>query len=159
MYGMSRADQLEMIVWMLVIATVAFLILCVAMAARTPALADSERMPFSQADLGTPGAFREPADPSYVDTLIRVRGSAPIIYGPAPLVSDIADDEPAIERSHVYNPDSVYHVTLADLIEGARYVVPISPARPPRHGSGVVDTATRESATAGRHRAPELIAA
>jgi hypothetical protein len=82
-------------------------------------------------ELGPVGNFREPADPSYVDDLIRVVGRARVLHRPDP-----------VQAEQVGNP---YRVTLADLIEGSRYVVPALPYAPP-------------ALAAGRHRR-ELIAA
>lgn len=105
-------------------------------------------------ELGTPAAFREPAEPSYVDTLMRVQGRAFVLHRPDPV---LAAEPEEIERRP--NPDSVYHTTLAELVaQTRRYVAPTpSPASAPTHSSRTVDTAS--GTTVGRHRAPALVAA
>lgn len=129
------------------------------------------REAWSSTELGQPSeySYREPADPALVDALAdRVHGVARVFHNPSPQTTD--DDtatapEPLDDIPHLELPAvPTYRVTLADLIEGARYVVPIptrhvstEPARPaaPAHYSGTIDdTAGRHSDRVGRHRAP-----
>lgn len=85
----------------------------------------------------------------------------PIVPEVFPSLIRLTIPAPATTAATAWRGAEHYRVTLADLIEGSRYVVPIV-TRPvstePRHYSGVVDTAAPE--TIGRHRAlPALVAA
>lgn len=113
-------------------------------------------------ELGTPATFREPADPSYVDQLVRVQGRARVFHRPDPVLADTWIDE-LPERSREVAPVKVerpYSIPLAELVASARRYHPATPARhAPAHASGVVDTAGRHAETVGRHRAPVLVGA
>ena len=118
-----------------------------------PASAAARVTPWVTGELGTPGAYREPADPAHVDSLIRAYASAPVIYRPDPLPIEPAEMQ-AAEVHCVYEGElcdlpttradySNYQMTLADLLRSARaqqLVINTHPA-------------------GGQHRAPELIAA
>jgi len=107
-------------------------------------------------------AYREPADPSYVDELIRVRGSFPVVHAPDPLPEDevLRYVVPALVHSPTPQPvDNPYRTTLAELVASVRAVPANAPTSPARHYSPTVDTAARHSETVGRHRAPVLVAA
>ena len=129
--------------------------------------------PWSSTELGEPSeySYREPADEQLADELAdRVRGVARVFHNPSPQPVDIAEPviEPLVDIPHPELPATPrYRVTLAELVEGARYVVPIptrhvstEPARPAvaSHYSGTIDTAARHSDRVGRHRALPAVA-
>lgn len=145
MQGWSHADVVTSVAVAFVILVVTMLLLVIGAilwpetkrgAAAVSAWASSLRDDGTTAhELGSYN-YREPADPSYVDELIRARGRARVLHRPDPVALPMA--APVV----VENP---YRVTLADLIEGSRYVVP---ALPPATSAPAV----------GRHRR-ELVAA
>lgn len=147
---MTSAATVGWFAIVLLIGLPAIILLSLWTASRWPGY-DSQLV-YESGSLGAPGAFREPADPSYVDELIRVRGRASVVHRPDPF--ELAGvDLPVIEHP--------YKMTLTELVEGARYVIPTTQAagHVPHHASGVVDTSRRASAEIGRHRAPILVAA
>lgn len=132
--GMSNAQAVQMIAIMFVIAVVSILVLVIASALFPERLAPSwaRVAAWAPGELGDPATFREPADESYVDELIRVRGRFPVVHRPDPL--ELAG-------------------SVADLIEGSRYVVPALPTHKP-------SAPAAHAEVVGRHRAPlELVAA
>ena len=144
--GMTSAETLGWSAIMLLIGIPAIVLLGMWAAFHLPFAAESERTPLGQEALGAPGHFREPADPSYVDELIRARGVARVLHRPDPapaLIDALPERSREVAPALIKNP---YRVTLADLIEGSRYVVPV-PATP-----------ALAALPAGRHRR-ELVAA
>lgn len=109
-------------------------------------------------ELGTPAAFREPAEPSYVDTLMRVQGRAFVLHRPDPVLADEPDPLADIPHPPVSSARP-FSMPLAELVASARrYVTPEPrPASAPAHAAPTVDTAS--GTTVGRHRAPVLVAA
>lgn len=93
--------------------------------------------------------------------------------GPLPFEPLVPEVFPSLTRieippatsapAEVWRGAEYYRVTLADLIEGSRYVVPVPTRRvstdAPRHYSRTIDTAGRHDGAVGRHRAPALVAA
>ena len=152
MQGMTSADQIGMLTIITTIAIIAFVFL-VLFVATAPVRQTANISPWAPRELGQAAAYREPADPSYVDELIRVRGIAPVIHNPAPLdelMSDSSRYVIQLERG-ADQRESRYAMPIAELVASARYVlpsVPVSPAGPARHVESV-----------GRHRAPVLVAA
>ncbi len=150
MQGMTNAEAVQMIAVMFVIGTVTILLIVLGAVFWPETQRGAAAVSAWAGELGKPGNFREPADPSYVDRLIAVRGRATVIHSPDPI-------------ELVLGEVPWHSMGLDELIEGARYVVPVSPApanaptSPARHYSGVVDTASREYV--GGHRAPVLVAA
>jgi hypothetical protein len=170
MQGMTNAEAVQVIAIMFGIGTVTILLLVLGAVfwpetqhgAATVAAWVSHRDSDGrlQHELGS-YAYREPADPSYVDELIRVRASFPVVHHPDPL----PDDEvlryvvPAIHRPDPQPVDSPYRTTLAELVASVRAAPANAPTSPARHYSPTIDTAARHSEVVGRHRAPALVAA
>jgi len=156
MHGITNAQAVQMIAIMFVIGVVVVLLLVLgavfwpetqrgaaAVSAWVSHRDDEGRLRHELGDY----AYREPADPSYVDDLIRVRGVAraiPAVYPPDPL--------PEPEN----NP---YRTTLAELVASVRPVPASAPTSPARHYSPTIDTAAAHVEYVGGHRAPALIAA
>lgn len=112
------------------------------------------REPWSRRALGVPASlYAEREDPSYVDTLMRVRGHFPA-------VPPVFRPDPYAELAPIDLPDMapVYSVSLAQLVASVRYIGP-SAAPVHTHHAQAVGTADRERVTVGRHRAPVLVAA
>ena len=105
---------------------------------------------------GTPAAFREPADPSYVDELLAVRARMPVVHRPDP-----AELAPIDLPSPPVSPAPTYSIPLAELVASVRYVMPAqqAAARVHSHRAQGVDSAARHHEYVGRRRAPELVAA
>jgi hypothetical protein len=159
---MTSAETLGWFAIILLIGVPAVALLASWAAFRLPFMAESERTPLGFASLGAPGAFREPADPSYVEQLIRVQGRAAVFHKPDPVLvaepeHELLDD---IEHPPV-SPARPFSMPLAELVASARrYVVPVNhvAAHVPHHASHTVDT--KSGTTVGRHRAlPQLVAA
>jgi hypothetical protein len=109
-------------------------------------------------ELGGSATFREPADPSYVDTLMRVQGRAFVLHRPDPVLADEPEALDGIAHPPV-SPARPYSMPLAELVASARrYITPSTPERhAPAHAAPTVDTAS--GAVVGRHRSPALVAA
>jgi hypothetical protein len=169
MFGtMSNTEAVQMIGTMFIIGTVAMLVLVLTAVflpeaqrgAAALATWASERSPTGELvshELGLPGRFREPADLSYVDELIRIRGRAPIVYAPDPLpellpaaevlryvlpITVHSPDPQPVDNVRtapvrVANPYSPYRVQLAELVASVRTAAPL-PAPAGRHRRALV---------------------
>lgn len=115
MFGISQADQVQMIVIMFIIGVVAFLLLAVALGSR-----GDHEMTWEPGELGLPATYREPADMSYVDQLIKVRGVSHVLHRPDPYAA----------LAELENP---YKLTLAELQDTVRPIVIPVTALPGRH--------------------------
>jgi hypothetical protein len=171
MQGMTNAQAVQMIAVMFGICTVAILLLVLGAvfwpetqrgaAAVSAWVSHRDEDGKLQHELGS-YAYREPADPSYVDDLIRVRGRFPVIHYPDPLPEEevLRYVVPAVHRPDPQHVDNPYPVTLDELHRlvptALSAAAPVSPAR---HYSGTIDTAARHSGYVGGHRAPVLVAA
>lgn len=150
-YDLSTADTVQLVAAVFAIVTVTvFGLILLAILAPERLMATSEQMtaPFAPGELGKPAAFREPAEPSYVDALTRAQGraSAPTAARYATL-AELAPEEPVSLDDIPHPPVSParpFNMTLAELRDSARYVVPI--ATPNRHTEYV-----------GKRRAPERV--
>jgi hypothetical protein len=130
--GMTSAETLGWFSNILLIGVPAIGVLTWWAAFHLPFAVESERTPLGQETLGEPGHFREPADPAYVDELIRARGVARVLHRP----------DPVTLPARV--PVSPYRLTLAEVVAG---VAPRSP-----YVAGHADRV-------GRHRYPAELAA
>ena len=161
MFGtMTNTEAIQMIGVMFIIGAVAVLLLVLGAvfwpetqrgAAAVSAWVSSRREDGSlDHELGS-YSYREPADPRYVDALIRARGRAPVVYAPDPLPELLPAAEvlryvlPALPVAkpapvHIPSPYSPYRVQLAELVANVREAQPLP-------------------LPSGRHRAPELVAA
>ena len=170
MQGMTNAQAVQMIAVMFGIGVVAILLLVLGSifwpetqrgaAAVSAWISHRDEEGRLHHELGD-YAYREPADPSYVDELIRVRGRFPVIHYPDPLPEDevLRYVVPAVHRPDPQVVDNPYRTTLAELVAAVRVAPANAPTSPGRHYSPTIDTAGRHSETVGRHRAPVLVAA
>lgn len=172
--GMTSAERLGEICVIVFIAAAVLATLAIIGATRHALVAAPSERSFrewldSYADRPAPAPqYREPADEALVDALAdRVRGVARVFHNPSPQRVDNAETavEPLLDIPHPELPATPrYRVTLAELVEGARYVVPIptrhvstAPVSAPAHYSGTIDTSARHSDRVGRHRAAPAI--
>lgn len=159
--GMTSAETLGMFSIYLLIGVPAIALLVSWAAFRIPIASYAGREPFSHSEVGTASdyAYREPADPEYVDALAdRVRGVARPVVVPVLHAPDAAG--PDRERVRVPNLNSIYRVTLADLVEGSRYVAPSLPTpaearTADRYAPAHSPYLPSHSDRVGRHRAIE----
>lgn len=157
MFGPTHlAQTLGMFAIFLLIGIPAFALLVSWAAFRWPG--HDAQLVYESGSLGAPAAFREPAEPSYVEHLMRAHGRAAVFHKPDP---PLAEPELLDDIAHPpVSPARPFNVTLAALVDEARrYTMPArtpasAPVSPARHASDVVDTSTRASTTIGRHRAP-----
>lgn len=153
--GMTSAQTVGWFSIVLLIGTPALILLVTWSAQRWPGQwrEYAVREPHSHSSLGAPGHYREPADPSYVDELMRIRARFPVVHRADPV---LVPDEPLrlddIEHPPV-SPAPVYSIPLADLVASVRYRVPgaAPAAHIPSHRAQAVDTAAAPHV--GRHRA------
>lgn len=150
-HDLSTADTVHLVAAVFAIVTVTvFGLILLAILAPERLMATSEQMtaPFAPGEYGQPAAFREPAEPSYVDALTRAQGrvSMPTAERYASL-AELTPEEPVslddIEHPPV-SPAKPFSMTLAELRDSARYVVPIA-------------TPNRQTEYVGRRRAPERV--
>lgn len=180
--GMTSAEQLGAICLVILIAAPVLGLLGVAGAVRYALVAAPSEQSFREwldshlaVDEPAPPApsYREPADERLVDALA-VAFAKPAAASPTALAIELSEIVHSFDTQTVdIEPEplghvadeladelhgSHYRVTLADLVEGSRYVVPIkaravsTEPRQPSHCSGTIDTTKTQ--TIGRHRAP-----
>lgn len=136
------------------IGTGSILVLLIIIAVMPPSAA-ARATPWVTGELGAPGAFREPADPEHVDSLIRAHASAKVIHRPDPLPASPALASIVSSVFEPVTPDltdlpttranvSPYQISLAELIRMSR--------------ARQIDI-ERAATRIGQHRAPELLAA
>jgi len=176
MHGMTSAEQVGMMTTITVIGIVAFVFLAMFIAT-APTRQTANVNPW--ADMAWPTQnYREPADPSYVDELIRIRGVATVIHSPAPLPAirepvldattalpsrfvpsaeplapvELMSDSPDMSLNSSSATASRYAMPIERLVASVRYVLP---AAMPSHSA----TPAAHAESVGRHRALELVAA
>jgi hypothetical protein len=110
--GMTNLQAVQMIGAMFLIGMGGCIALLLIMML-APASTAAKTEPWVAGELGVAPAYREPANPSYVDELIRIRGQAAVIYAPDPQ----RDEEPRKLPEPRY---SRYRMPLTALIDSAR---------------------------------------
>lgn len=107
-YDLSATESVQMILTVFVVITCtvfALVVLAILAPERLFATSEQNTPAWSPGELAHPDThFREPADPSYVDELIRIRATAPVIHNPDPHAVDNLSSIRPVEQSPYYLP-------------------------------------------------------